>query len=62
MRGGVEGFALLSVEDASFSERTLHRIVLGLDRIGGGPGIFVQLPLDDELDALDAVLGVTVTF
>jgi hypothetical protein len=63
LRGGVEGFALLSNDgDASFSDRSLHRLAFGIDGVDGGPGFFIQLPIDSELDQLDAVLGLTFTF
>lgn len=63
LRGGVEGFALLSGDSgASFSERSLHRLAFGIDGVDGGPGFFIQLPIDSELDQLDAVLGLTFTF
>jgi hypothetical protein len=62
LRGALEGLAILSESDLSFGDRTLHRLLLAVDGIGGGPGAFVQIPLDDELEGLDAVVGLTFTF
>lgn len=62
VRGALEGLALLSGDDLSFSERTLHRIVLAVEGIEGGPGIFVRIPIDDQLDGADATVGLTFTF
>ena len=62
LSGGLEGYAILSEGDLSLGERTLHRLVLAVDGLEGGPGFFLQLPMDDVLEGIDAVLGLTYTF
>ena len=62
IRGDLEGLAVISESDLSFGDRTIHQIVLGVDGLDGGPGFFVRIPVDDNLDEVDAVVGATFTF
>jgi hypothetical protein len=58
----LEGFAIVSQGNLSFGERTLHRVVLSAERPQSGPGFFVQVPLDEDLQGIDAVVGFTFVF
>jgi len=62
LRGGIEGFAIVSEGDLSLGERTIHRLAFGVDGPNGGPGLFLQVPLSEELDAIRAVVGFTYAF
>jgi hypothetical protein len=62
LRADLNGLAIISEGDLSLGERTLHELVVGLDGLNGGPGFFVKVPIDDEFEQVDAVLGVTLTF
>lgn len=61
--GGVTGRALLTTEDASFDERSIHQLgfnaSVGLGQVR--PGVHFRLPLDDGLkESLDSVLGINL--
>lgn len=62
LSGSIEGFAIVSQGDLSLGERTLHRLLLAIDGTNGGPGLFVRVPLDEDLEGIDAVLGLTFAF
>ena len=62
LRADLEGLAVISEGDLSLGERTIHQLVVGIDGLEGGPGAFVRVPIDDDLQQLDAVVGVTFTF
>jgi hypothetical protein len=61
--GGITGRALLTTEDASFDERSIHQLgfnaSVGLGQVR--PGVHFRLPLDDDLKAIiDSVLGLNL--
>jgi len=61
--GGVTGRALLTEENASFAERSIHQLgfnaSVGLGKVR--PGVHFRLPLDDDLkNVIDSVLGVNL--
>jgi hypothetical protein len=60
--GGVRGLAIMSESDLSFSDRTLHQLEIGVGRAGPGLGLFLRLPIEDGLEEIDAIVGVTITF
>lgn len=62
LRGDVEGLAIISQGDLSLSERTIHQLVFGVDGVRGGPGFFLRIPVDDEMEGVDLTLGATFTF
>lgn len=62
LRADLEGLMIVSEGDLSLSERTVHQLVLGVDGLDGGPGFFVRIPIDDDLEQVDAVVGATFTF
>ena len=62
IRGDVEGLAIVSESDLSLGERTLHQLVVSVSGVNGGPSFFARVPLDDDLDGIDATLGFTIPF
>ena len=61
----LSGYALISESGPSLSERTIHGlgVCLGMPGVAGRPEIFVRAPIDEALkDAVDATVGVRVTF
>jgi len=62
LRADVEGLAILSEGDLSLSERTIHQIVVGMNGVDGGPGFFLRIPVDDQMEGVDLTLGATFTF
>lgn len=62
LRADLAGLAIVTEGDLSLGERTLHELVLGVDGLDGGPGLFLKVPVDDDLEAVDAVVGVSYTF
>lgn len=62
LRADLEGLMFVSEGDLSLGERTIHQIVVGVDGLEGGPGLFVRIPVDDDLAQVDAVVGATFTF
>lgn len=62
LRADLEGLMIVSEGDLSLAERTIHQLVVGVDGLEGGPGLFVRIPVDDDLAQVDAVVGATFTF
>ena len=62
LRADLEGLAVISERGLSLGDRTVHQLVVGVDGLEGGPGAFLRFPLGDDLQRLDAVVGVTFTF
>ncbi len=62
LRADVNGIAVLSEGDLDFGERTIHELFLGIEGVDGGPGFFVKVPLDENFDSVDAVIGATLVF
>lgn len=62
LRADLEGLAVISEDELSFAERTIHQIVVAVDGLEGGPGFFIRIPVDDALDQVDAVVGASFTF
>lgn len=62
LRADLEGLMIVSEGDLSLGERTTHQLVVGVDGLDGGPGFFVRIPVDDDLQQVDAVVGATFTF
>jgi hypothetical protein len=61
----LNGFAIVSEGDLSFTERTLHELALSVGRASGGtrPEVFVRVPLDEDIrDFLTANVGVRLVF
>jgi len=62
--GGLTGRWNATNDGANFGEASVHQLDLGADFLAGSvrPGVMFKLPLDDGLsDALDSVIGVSVT-
>jgi hypothetical protein len=62
--GGITGQAILTEDDMNFSERTTHQLGAILTLIAGNvrPGVFFQVPLDDDVrDTVDFVFGLNVS-
>ena len=62
LRADLEGLMIVSEGDLSLAERTIHQLVVGADGLEGGPGFFVRIPVDDDLEQVDAVVGATFIF
>ena len=61
LRADVLGLGIVTEDELSLSERTFHEVSLGVEALAGGPGAFIKIPVDDALDGIDAVVGVTWT-
>jgi len=63
LMAGLSGRWWLSLEDADFSEKTFHQLVLEADFGLGSvrPGVLIKIPLDDDLkDFVELVWGITL--
>lgn len=57
----LSGYGIVSEGGLSLSERTIHQVSLKAGR-SAGSGLFVRVPLDDELQGVDAIVGVSWVF
>ena len=61
--GGFSGRYSVSLEEGTFSDRSMHQLTFGLDFILGlfRPGVYVRIPLDEEYkEMINTVFGVSL--
>lgn len=62
LRADLVGLGVISESGGGFGDRTIHELAFSIDGLEGGPGAYVKLPLDEQFEEINAIVGVTFTF